>query len=144
MDPFFNGNNDDENQDEPKKNGIFPFLPSNYAIVVNDQGTIKVNKVGFSYTSLFFGVLPAILRADWYNLACMVGVQMFFTMLVTFITGVDLYAASESLSFLFHIVWGLIYNLMYFRHLQNIGYQAENPESLKLLVKNHYFKFKHQ
>ena len=141
MDPFFNGNNDENNQDEEEKKAFYSLLPSNYAIVTNGENT-KVNKVGFSYTSLFFGVLPAILRSDWYNLACMIGIQLFFSMLVTFVTGIGLDQASESLSFLFQVIWGFIYNLMYFRHLQNIGYNAGTPESLKLLVENHYFKVK--
>ena len=52
MDPFFNGNNDENNQDEEEKKAFYSLLPSNYAIVTNGENT-KVNKVGFSYTSLF-------------------------------------------------------------------------------------------
>ncbi|WP_429971502.1 hypothetical protein ACQW5G_02485 [Fructilactobacillus sp. Tb1] len=140
MNPFFNGNNDDKDKDEDQQNQIFPFLPPNYAVVVNAQGNVKINKVGFSYTSLFFGILPAIMRADWYNLACMVGVESFFAMLLTYITGMDLSASFKSLGLFFEILWGAIYNLMYFRHLQNKGYIPENENSKNLLFKNHYFK----
>lgn len=140
MNPFnFNGNNNNDDQDNLEKN-ILPFLPSNYAVVINKKAELKIGKVGFSYTSLFFGVVPSIFRGDWYNFACMIGVELFFTMLLTYVTGMNITQSAQSLGFTFQIVWGFLYNFMYFRHLQNKGFVPQNKQSAVLLKTKKFFK----
>ncbi|WP_413627787.1 hypothetical protein R4B61_00950 [Fructilactobacillus vespulae] len=140
MNPFnFNGNNNNDDQDNLEKN-ILPFLPDNYAVVINEKAELKIGKVGFSYTSLFFGVVPSIFRGDWYNFSCMIGVELFFTMLLTYVTGMNITQSAQSLGFTFQIVWGFLYNLMYFRHLQNKGFVPQNKKSAVLLKTKKFFK----
>ena len=61
--PFGNNNNNDQN---PFNLNNLP-LPPNYAKIVNDQGDIRIAKVGISWTTLWFGPLPALFRGDYYN-----------------------------------------------------------------------------
>ena len=60
--PFGNQNN---NQDFLKN---LP-TPPNYAKVTNDTGDIRIAKVGISWTTFWFGPLPALFRGDYYNFA---------------------------------------------------------------------------
>ena len=46
-------------------------VPPNYAKVINDAGDIRIAKVGISWTTFWFGPLPAVFRGDWYNFALM-------------------------------------------------------------------------
>ena len=62
--PFGNQNN---NQDFLKNLPV----PPNYAKVINDAGDIRIAKVGISWTTFWFGPLPAVFRGDWYNFALM-------------------------------------------------------------------------
>lgn len=96
MNPFNFNFGDDNDQDN-----LLKIIPPNYAVVKNDRGQIRVNKVGLSFTCLFFCNLPAIFRADWYNFFCMIGVELFGAMLLTYATGVNLYTAASSLTFFF-------------------------------------------
>jgi Protein of unknown function (DUF2628). len=59
--PF--GNNNQNNQD------FFNNLPipPNYAKIKNDEGEMRIAKVGFSWTVFLFGPFPALFRNDWYN-----------------------------------------------------------------------------
>lgn len=82
----------------------------------------------------------SIFRGDWYNLFCMLGIEAFCVMLLTYVTGMDLYTSIGELRLLFEIVWGFSYNFMYFRHLQNLGYKPVDKKSAELLKSHHYYK----
>ena len=64
--PF--GNNNQNNQD------FFNNLPipPNYAKIKNDEGEMRIAKVGFSWTVFLFGPFPALFRNDWYNFFLMI------------------------------------------------------------------------
>ncbi|MEO8244583.1 MAG: hypothetical protein ABI832_20000 [bacterium] len=69
------------------------------------SGRIKEAPVGFSWTSLFFGFFPALLRGDW-----LMAVVMFMLGPITFgISG---------------FVFAFIYNKIYIKHLIGEGFKA--------------------
>lgn len=132
--PF--GNGDDDN------NNFLP-LPPNYATVVNKKtGQIRIAKVGFSWTSLLFDILPALFRQDWYNALCMLFIQWGVAMGIATFTQVPITPAYYEASWALSIIWGAFYNLMYFRHLFKKGYVPANKASAQLLIQNGYLKNK--
>lgn len=78
--PFGNNNNNDQN---PFDLNNLP-LPPNYAKVVNDQGQIRIAKVGISWTTLWFGPLPALFRGDYYNFLLMIVLDLDYALVVLF------------------------------------------------------------
>ncbi|GAW98255.1 hypothetical protein [Secundilactobacillus mixtipabuli] len=137
--PF--GNDDQgENDNNEGPNGL--PLPPNYATVVKeDNGDLRIGKVGFSYTTFLFSFLVPIFRGDWYNFLCMIGVNLgivlglysiHFTSIQTFST------VTSILQFALSFVWGYLYNLMYFRHLFNRGFKPATQRSKDLLEKSGY------
>jgi hypothetical protein len=73
-------------------------------------GQIKQAPIGFSWTVLFFGAIPALFRGHWSGFAI-----MFIFALVTF-----------GLS---RLVFMFIYNKMYVNHLIGEGYKANTASS---------------
>lgn len=142
QDPFkgFNDNDDNDNGNGPQ--GL--PLPPNYATVVNSEtGTLRIAKVGFSWTMLVFPPWPTIFRADWYNLLCILGVNIATQMLVNILYGGNQagYAyASSGLQLFLSVLWGAIYNLMYFRHLFNHGFVPADERSRDLLTRARYWR----
>ncbi|KRK47796.1 hypothetical protein GPK34_10930 [Secundilactobacillus kimchicus] len=135
--PF--GNNDD-NQGGP---GGLP-LPPNYATVVDPTtGEMRLGKVGFSFTALIFTFLVPVFRNDWYNFLCMIGLQAGVFMGVYSLPNLTpdnlarIWAIADTL---FQILWGFIYNMMYFKHLFNRGFQPTDQRSREILVNGHYLK----
>ncbi|USS84450.1 hypothetical protein M3M35_03800 [Fructilactobacillus myrtifloralis] len=127
-------------EDDAQLKQLINMLPDNYAVVYRADGRVRINKVGLSFTALFFGILPAWFRGDWYNVFCMLGVEAFFTMLYSYLTGSDLATASYQLGIFFNLLWFAIYNLMYFRHSQNLNYQPYDRRSAQLLQQHHYYR----
>ena len=78
--PFGNNNNNDQN---PFDLNNLP-LPPNYAKIVNDQGQIRIAKVGISWTTLWFGPLPALFRGDYYNFILMIVLDLDYALVVLF------------------------------------------------------------
>lgn len=132
QDPFNRKNNSDNGDDQdPLSN--FP-LPPNYAKVVNRQnGQIRAAKVGVSWTTLWFGPIPALMRGDWYNFALMIVLDLIYALGVSML-GLQIALPVPA------IIFGLIYNLMYFRHLFNIGYEPADDRSKELLTASRYWK----
>ncbi|TYB00673.1 hypothetical protein FXE12_01615 [Lactobacillus sp. SL9-6] len=139
QDPF-KGFNDDQNNNGDGPQG-FP-LPPNYATVVNPEtGNMRIAKVGFSWTSFLFDAFPSIFRADWYNFLCMMGVELGIQMLLLMsVSGeAQLVQYTSALSFLLRVLWGSIYNMMYFKHLFNRGFVPADDRSRDLLTRAHYW-----
>ncbi|PWF99778.1 hypothetical protein [Levilactobacillus bambusae] len=146
QDPFGNWNNQDPNN---QNNGSGPNglpIPPNYATIVNkSDGNMRIAKVGFSWTSLISALFlvpfaPAIFRADWYNMFCMIGVQVGATMIALMTLNQQQLIAWETgiASIVFGLLWGFLYNMMYFKHSFNKGYVPADDRSKKLLEEAHY------
>lgn len=138
QDPF-KGFNDDQNNNGDGPQG-FP-LPPNYATVVNPEtGNMRIAKVGFSWTMFIFPPFPTIFRADWYNLLCILGVQMGASMIWTMLISPNqLVQATPFFELGVQLLWGLIYNMMYFKHLFNRGFVPADDRSRDLLTRAHYW-----
>lgn len=86
--------------------------------LVNAQGAIKNVKLGFSWTTFFFGFFPALFRGDlkWAAImfisSCFIG--LFTLGLGAWIPG---------------IIFSFIYNQMYIREMMEKGYRPANPET---------------
>ncbi|GAY72078.1 hypothetical protein [Lentilactobacillus kosonis] len=131
--PFGNGD-DDDNQN------MIP-IPPNYATITNPEtGEIRIAKVGFSFTSLLFNIWPSAFRGDWYNLLCMFGVQIIVLMAFLMWSSIPLASIEAIADLIFRIVWGFLYNLMYFRHKFNQGYVPADDRSRQLLTEANYLK----
>ena len=76
--PF--GNNNQNNQD------FFNNLPipPNYAKIKNDEGEMRIAKVGFSWTVFLFGPFPALFRNDWYNFFLMIVLDLDYVLVGLF------------------------------------------------------------
>ncbi|KRM09867.1 hypothetical protein ABTQ33_12155 [Paucilactobacillus suebicus] len=132
QDPF-NRQNDPNNGDDQDPFSNLP-LPPNFAKVVNkENGQIRAAKVGVSWTTLWFGPIPAAMRGDWYNFALMIVLDLIYAMGVSML-GLQITLPVPA------IIFGLIYNLMYFRHLFNIGYEPADEHSKELLSQSRYWK----
>lgn len=132
--PFGNGNNN--NDQNPFDLNNLP-LPPNYAKIVNDQGQMRIAKVGFSWTTLWFGPLPALFRGDYYNFLLMIVLDLDYALVVLF------FGLNWLMQFPWpSIIFGAIYNMMFFRHSFNIGYRPADQRSRDLLIRAHYLKMK--
>ncbi|CAM2843510.1 hypothetical protein [Fructilactobacillus fructivorans] len=135
MNPFDNDNNNGNNG----MNNM--FLPPNYAVVQNKETQeVKVQKVGFSFTTLVFGIWPSVFRGDFYNTLCMIGVDFILAMVLTFLTGLNIAASAYEVFLIMPLAWSFVYNMMFFRHLQNKGFVPIDKRSAELLKRSHYFK----
>ncbi|MEO2207890.1 DUF2628 domain-containing protein [Paenibacillus pabuli] len=88
----------------------------------NSAGVTKNVKVGFSWTTLFFGFLPALFRGDlkW-------AVIMF---LIAAAIGVFTFGFGAWVS---GIVFSFVYNKIYIKELLEKGYRPANAESQAVL-----------
>lgn len=138
QDPFKGFNNDDDNNNGNGPQGL--PLPPNYATVVNPQtGNLRIAKVGFAWIAFLFPVVPPIFRGDWYNLLCILGVDLGIQMLLQMTVGVDQAQVIMGMQLAMQILWGAIYNMMYFKHLFNLGFVPADDRSKDLLTKAHYW-----
>ncbi|MHA8110589.1 hypothetical protein ACYATP_03645 [Lactobacillaceae bacterium Melli_B4] len=124
----------------PFGNGMIP-IPPNYATFKNPEtGELKISKVGFSYTALIFAFVPAMFRNDWYNFFCIIFVDSAVAMLAAIFFKQPIGEVYRYTEIGTQIIWGLLYNMMYCRHLSNRGFVPTDQRSKDLLVKNHYIK----
>ncbi len=143
QDPFKGFNDDDDDQNNQNGDGPQGLpLPPNYATVVNPEtGNMRIAKVGFSWTMFFFQPLPSIFRSDWYNFLCIVGIEIGSYMFLSMITTASQFAIiiNSFFALFFGIVWGSLYNMMYFKHLFNRGFKPADERSRDLLARAHYW-----
>lgn len=133
QDPFQNNNQNDPNNNNQDPLSNIP-LPPNYAKIVQPEtGQIRIAKVGISWTTLWFGPIPAMMRGDWYNCALIIIFDMIYAM------GVSMLGFQMALP-LPALIFGFIYNLMFFRHSFNLGYQPADERSKELLINSRYLK----
>lgn len=80
----------------------------------------KQVKIGFSWTTFFFGPFPALFRGDW---------KWFLIMLIA-----DFFTAGFS-----HWVFIFLYNKLYLTDLLAKGFEPNDPFSERLLLSKGYF-----
>ena len=94
-------------------------------LLKNEGGLTKEVKVGFSWTTFFFGFFPALFRGDlkW-------AVIMFILSLAlgSFTLGIG--------SWVTGIVFSFIYNKIYIKELIEKGYKPANEQSRSILEQN--------
>lgn len=81
-------------------------------------GTIKSAPVGFSWTTCLFGFWPALLRGDFKWAAIIFGITVAASLFTLGIGGI-----------ICNIVFGVMYNKMYVKGLQDNGYQMDGIQS---------------
>lgn len=82
----------------------------------NNVGVLKECKVGFSWTTLFFGFFPALFRGD------------FKWALVMFIVGWLTAGVS-------YLVFCFVYNGLYIKDLLSKGYEPVSEEDREILIR---------
>lgn len=95
------------------------------AVLKNSGGVVKEVKVGFSWTTFFFGFLPALFRGDLKWAIIMLIIE---AVLGSFTLGFG--------AFITGIVFAFIYNKIYIKELIEKGYQPADEESRALLERN--------
>ncbi|BFH18012.1 DUF2628 domain-containing protein [Paenibacillus melissococcoides] len=86
--------------------------------LVNAQGAAKNVKLGFSWTTFFFGFFPALFRGDLKWAAIMFICAVLFGL---FTLGLGAWIPG--------IIFSFIYNKMYIRELMEKGYRPANAET---------------
>lgn len=86
-------------------------------------GEQKIAPVGFSWTTFFFGIFPALFRLDWINFAIQAGVHLFIALV-----------SGGLLNFFVTIVFAAIYNKMYIKSLIESNWRILRCEGDKSLV----------
>lgn len=85
------------------------------------SGIVKKAYVGFSWTTLFFGLFPALFRAD------------FITFIGGFVIWIILAIFYIVPAIVANIVWAFVYNSYYTKKLLERGYEfADSPERIAL------------
>lgn len=91
----------------------------------NNAGVTKNVKVGFSWTTLFFGFFPALFRGDLKWAAIMLLISL---ALGSFSVGFGAWITG--------IVFSFVYNKIYIKELLEKGYYPSNAESKAVLENN--------
>ncbi|MGG5252510.1 DUF2628 domain-containing protein [Neobacillus sp. SM06] len=92
------------------------------ALLKNSGGVTKEVKVGFSWTTFFFGFFPALFRGDLKWAAILVVIEL---VLGSFTLGIGAWVSG--------VVFSFVYNKIYIKELIEKGYQPANEESRRLL-----------
>ena len=95
------------------------------ALLKNSGGVTKEVKVGFSWTTFFFGFFPALFRGDLKWAAILVVIEL---VLGSFTLGIGAWVSG--------VVFSFVYNKIYIKELIEKGYQPANEESRRLLEDN--------
>lgn len=120
-----------------------PPLPKMMQIVflVKRDGGLKFGRFGFSILSFLFHAISPLLRKDFYNTACVLGIDACLYMTIHMILQLGLNMNPDiafNLSYLIgSVIWGFFYNNMYIAHLVNIGYKAVDENSQSTIQKHH-------
>ncbi|MFD1706102.1 DUF2628 domain-containing protein [Siminovitchia sediminis] len=91
----------------------------------NDAGLSKEVKVGFSWTTFFFGFFPALFRGDLKWAAIMLIAEL---AIGSFTLGLGSWAVA--------IIFAFIYNKIYIKELIEKGYKPANEEAKAVLRQN--------
>ncbi len=81
----------------------------------NKNGVVKEAPVGFSWTTLFFGFFPALIRGDW-----------LWALIIFFATFISFGLAG--------FVFAFIYNRLYIQGLLKQGFKVKNYSGNKALI----------
>lgn len=95
------------------------------ALLKNSGGVTKEVKVGFSWTTFFFGFFPALFRGDLKWAAIMIVIE---AVLGSFTVGIGAWVSG--------VVFSFVYNKIYIKELIEKGYQPADEESRRLLESN--------
>ncbi|WP_337100538.1 DUF2628 domain-containing protein [Paenibacillus sp. YIM B09110] len=96
--------------------------------LVNANGGVKEVKVGFSWTTLFFGFFPALFRGDLKWAVIMFIVASVTGTLTFFVLGLGAWIPG--------IVFAFIYNKMYIKELLEKGYRPADGQAHAALQTN--------
>lgn len=91
----------------------------------NDAGMVKEAKLGFSWTTFFFGLFPALFRGDLKWAAIM--------FIVTLLVGI---VTSGLGTWIPGIIFSFIYNKIYVKELLEKGYHPADEFSRNALISN--------
>ena len=88
-------------------------------LIHEPSGIAKSGYYEFSWTTLFFGFLPALFRADW----------------LTFLGGIIIWSILATLTFgiggfVAYLAWAFMYNRYYTRSLIERGYRLADTDSV--------------
>lgn len=89
--------------------------------MVNNSGVIKNIKVGFSWTTLFFGLFVPLFRGDW---------KWFLIILIADVLTMGIA----------NIIFCFIYNKIYINELLEKGFMAEDERTRRELVRRGFIK----
>ncbi len=92
--------------------------------LINKDGIIKEVKLGFSWTTLFFGIFPALLRKDF---------KWAMIMLFLSVT-INLFAFGLG-ALLTSSIFAFIYNKIYIKNLLTNGYRPVYTTDREILIK---------
>ena len=91
----------------------------------NDSGLSKQVKVGFSWTTFFFGFFPALFRGDLKWAVIMFVIE---AILGSFTLGIGSWIAG--------VVFSFVYNKIYIKELIEKGYKPADEEARTVLLQN--------
>lgn len=121
-----------------------PHLPDfkqNFVFLINRKNGLRFGRFGFSLLAFLLHWIPAILRSDYYNAICIVGVDaciyMVAHMTLQLILHLDPSSAMNITYLVGAILWGSIYNYMFIRRMINRGFRPVDQNSQSVLKKHH-------
>jgi hypothetical protein len=91
-------------------------------LMKNDAGLTKDVKVGFSWTTFFFGFLPALFRGDLKWAVIMLIIE---AVIGSFTFGIGAWISG--------VVFSFVYNKIYIKELIEKGYRPANEEAKSAL-----------
>ncbi len=117
-----------------------PDFKQNFVFMIKRDDRIKFGRFGFSILSFLLHWIPSILRSDYYNTACIIGVDaciyMATHMFLQLVLNVDPSNSMNIMYFIGSVIWGLFYNTMYIKRLVNKGFRPIDVDS-KNVLKEH-------
>lgn len=103
----------------------------------NNENRVKVCKIGFSFTTLFFGAFVPLWRADFKWTMVMFGSQFVVNYIVgkfPVVTSVTSFYRFACVYFVLNLIFALIYNKIFIKTqllCGFVGYDKENEEKLE-------------
>lgn len=120
-----------------------PPMPKMMDLVflVKRNGGIRIGRFGFSILSFLLHAIAPLLRKDYYNTACILGIDaclyMAIHMLLQLVLNINPAMTFDFSYFIGSVTWGFFYNNMYIAHLVKIGYKAVDKNSQSTIQKHH-------